>query len=378
MAGVVSGEFFGKQTEASKRKSLIVSNYFSAWAKIMTSGKIDARRINYLDLFAGPGQYDDGSKSTPLLILDQVLNSQVLRVRTKMYFNDWDATNIERLRKLFSNIDISPLSQKPEITNHDAAEYGTAIARAVVGYPTLSFVDPFGYRGVTQDLLGQLITPFGSDCIFFFNYNEIQRHINNPKVSDHMMALFGVRRADQLRELLAENDFTDKEEAILSLTAAAMRDVGGKHILFFRFRDKDDSRTSHHLAFISKNERGYNIMKEIMAKASSSVNKGVASLTYNKQAEIPKERQLSMFEEDPIETLKTILLTRFSGQTVMVGKLPGLHSELAPMEAHNYVLSNYKAALKQLEAEGKLQTSRPQRRFDTLADEILIYFPNQS
>ncbi len=119
-------------------------------------------------------------------------------------------------------------------------------------------------------------------------------------------------------------------------------------------------------------------MKEIMAKASSSVNKGVASLTYNKQAEIPKERQLSMFEEDPIETLKTILLTRFSGQTVMVGKLPGLHSELAPMEAHNYVLSNYKAALKQLEAEGKLQTSRPQRRFDTLADEILIYFPNQS
>ena len=86
MAGVVSGEFFGKQTEASKRKSLIVSNYFSAWAKIMTSGKIDARRINYLDLFAGPGQYDDGSKSTPLLILDQVLNSQVLRVRTKMYF----------------------------------------------------------------------------------------------------------------------------------------------------------------------------------------------------------------------------------------------------------------------------------------------------
>jgi len=38
-------------------------------------------------------------------------------------------------------------------------------------------------------------------------------------------------------------------------------------------------------------------------------------------------------------------------------------------------LANYKRALLQLEAEGKVTTNRPNRRKNTLADDVVIYFP---
>ena len=41
------------------------------------------------------------------------------------------------------------------------------------------------------------------------------------------------------------------------------------------------SRTSHHLIIVSKHFRGYEIMKETIAKESSSAEHGVASFEYN-------------------------------------------------------------------------------------------------
>ena len=46
-----------------------------------------------------------------------------------------------------------------------------------------------------------------------------------------------------------------------------MKEIGGEFLLPFRFRNIKGNRISHHLVFVSKHRKGYNIMKEIMAKA---------------------------------------------------------------------------------------------------------------
>ena len=72
--------FFSKQTEASRLKAEIVSKYFSAWANVIASK--GRPRIGYLDLFSGPGRYDDGNPSTPLFILENAVkhkNQKVLK-----------------------------------------------------------------------------------------------------------------------------------------------------------------------------------------------------------------------------------------------------------------------------------------------------------
>jgi three-Cys-motif partner protein len=65
--------------------------------------------------------------------------------------------------------------------------------------PTLFFLDPWGYKGLSLQIVNAVLKDWGCDCIFFFNYNRINMGLTNPAVQEHMNALFGEKRADQLR-----------------------------------------------------------------------------------------------------------------------------------------------------------------------------------
>jgi len=66
--------FFNEKSERSAVKARIVAKYFFAWANVVKpASKARDGRIAYIDLFAGPGRYLDGSKSTPLMILEQAI-----------------------------------------------------------------------------------------------------------------------------------------------------------------------------------------------------------------------------------------------------------------------------------------------------------------
>jgi len=63
--------FFEESREQSQVKATIVAKYFWAWAKvILPTAKKQGGRIAYIDLFAGPGRYKDGTSSTPLKVLE--------------------------------------------------------------------------------------------------------------------------------------------------------------------------------------------------------------------------------------------------------------------------------------------------------------------
>jgi three-Cys-motif partner protein len=72
-------KFFDESREQSIIKAEIVEKYFDAWAGIITAtqdrtGK--EKRIGYVDLFAGPGRYKDGSDSTPLRVLTKAIEKE--------------------------------------------------------------------------------------------------------------------------------------------------------------------------------------------------------------------------------------------------------------------------------------------------------------
>src|SRR5687768_8468569 len=91
--------FFKKAKEPSKVKAQIVSKYFDAWANIICSHlqKQKLKRpsteevIGYIDLFAGPGRYEDGTMSTPLLIVENASKNMAHRRMLKTVFNDAEA-----------------------------------------------------------------------------------------------------------------------------------------------------------------------------------------------------------------------------------------------------------------------------------------------
>jgi len=87
----------GAPTPESLVKIAIIEKYFGAWSGVLTRGTSGA--ICYADLYAGPGQYDDGTPSIPLRVLRTVLADDQRRERVRTVFNDRDASVVEALKQ---------------------------------------------------------------------------------------------------------------------------------------------------------------------------------------------------------------------------------------------------------------------------------------
>ena len=84
--------FFKESTQQSLIKTTIVSKYFRAWAQVIipTAKKMGGDRVAFIDLFAGPGSYEDKVPSTPLRVLRGAVKDPTLREMLVAMFNDAD------------------------------------------------------------------------------------------------------------------------------------------------------------------------------------------------------------------------------------------------------------------------------------------------
>ncbi|NLB48425.1 MAG: three-Cys-motif partner protein TcmP, partial [Erysipelotrichia bacterium] len=275
--------FFNESTEQSIVKARIVKKYFDAWSKVIVPrAKSKSGRLAYIDFFAGPGRYKDGKKSTPLLILESAIRDDDLSNMLVTVFNDKDIANTDSLRKaIFELPGVERLKYKPIVRSDEVGENIVQMFETKKTVPTLFFIDPWGYKGLSLRLINAVIKDWGCDCIFFFNYNRINMGLNNPLVEEHMNALFGIERADILRTNLINMSPYEREMTIVEKMVESLKEKGGNFVLPFGFKNDSGIKTSHHLFFVSKNFTAYEIMKEIMAKESTESDQGVASFQYN-------------------------------------------------------------------------------------------------
>ena len=367
------GSFFDESTDQSIVKTKIVSKYFWAWAKvIIPTAKLQRGQIAYLDLFAGPGRYRDGSKSTPLLILEQAIADPDMREMLVTTFNDKDEAHTRDLERAIRDLPgVELLKHRPNIMNAEVGAEMVKLFGSVRLVPTLFFVDPWGYKGLSLQLVNAVLKDWGCDCVFFFNYNRINMGLTNPYVQEHMNALFGQQRAEQLSGELVALQPADREFRIVEELCRALGFGTGRFVLPFRFRTDQGNRTSHHLIFVSKNFRGYEIMKQIMAKESSGNDQGVPSFEYN-PADI---RYPLLFElTRPLDDLEGLLLRDFAGRHVSMDDVYLQHNVGRP-----YISRNYKDALMRLEHRGLIVCvpAAEKRRKGTMGPNTLVQFPQQ-
>lgn len=363
--------FFEESKEQSQVKTAIVSKYFWSWAKVIIPwAKKGGGKIAYMDLFAGPGRYEDGAKSTPLLILEKAVADPDMRNMLVTTFNDMDSSNTASLQRAIDEIPgIGSLRYKPKVYNEEVGERLVNLFEKMRLVPTLFFVDPWGYKGLSLRLINSVVQNWGCDAIFFFNYNRISMGIPNQAVEPHMEALFGKTRAEALRVQIKALSPARREATIIEALASALKEMGGRYVLPFRFRSPAGSRTSHHLIFVSKNIRGYEIMKEVMARESSSFDQGVPTFEYNPAV----LGQGILFDlSRPLEKLGEMLLSTFAGKTLSMVEIYNQHHV-----GTRFIKANYKSILAQLEGAGRINTDPPaaRRRRDTFADSVKVTFP---
>jgi three-Cys-motif partner protein len=343
--------FFEERSDQSYVKSQIVAKYFDLWTKVVGSR---SNKIAYLDIFAGPGRYNDQSKSTPLLILEKAVSDPQLSQKLVTIFNDISSDNVESLQESINNINnINKLKYSPRVLNHIVDANLAELFNEMKLIPTLFFIDPWGYKGLSLKLINSVLKNWGCDCIFFFNYNRIRMGINNPKVRSHMDDLFGKDTVDDLNiKLASTNDLDERELIVVEELSQSLKNMGGKFVLPFTFKSVSGKRTSHHLIFVSKHFKGYDLMKSIMSNYGEEDIDGVSSFEYN-PASI-RQPLLYQFRERSLQNLKDSLLHDFSGNMLRLNDFYEKHSVDKP-----FTKKNYQEALRQLESEKLIITDPP-------------------
>ena len=275
---------------------------------------------------------------------------------------------IKRLR------DIGHLKHQPEVNNDVVGDKITKDLARMRLVPTLLFLDPWGYKGLSAGLINSVLKNWGCDCVFFFNYNRVNMGLNNDAVRQHMNVLFGARRADKLRSKLVGLRPYEREQAILDGLSESLREMGANFVLPFRFRSEKDNRTTHHLVFTTKHFKGFEIMREIMGKESSEENQGVPSFEHSRQA----EQWQRLIELTPLDDLADMLMNDLAGERLTMRQIFERHSE-----DKLFIERNYKRALVALEAAGKILAKPPAKERRVIKGEVtfgpnvLVTFPKR-
>lgn len=366
-------EFFDEMTRQSRVKVEVVKKYFSAWANvILPSVEKKDGKLGYIDLFSGPGIYEDGTKSTPIIVLEEAIKNPKLIKRLVTIFNDANPDYIRALKKSINKIPgIEGLKNKPILINDPVGNELADRFEEINFIPSLFFIDPWGYKGLSLSLLKSVLKDWGCDCIFFFNYKRINASLNNPVFDDNINAIFGKEKAEILRTKLIKLGPKERELTIINELGVAISEIGFPYILPFCFKSESIKRTSHYLIFISKHPKGYEIMKNIMAKCSSEITQGVPSFQY---CPATKKQQFLFAFSRPLDDLSQMLLDEFNGQSLTMGEIFRRHNI-----GKRFIEKNYKDVLCQMELKGQIKAKPPwnERRRNTFAPHVLVIFPEK-
>ena len=359
--------FFGQPTEQSRAKASIVTEYFDAWSRVMIG---NSREIQYCDLFAGRGRYDEGTLSTPLMILEKAIANVELHQTFQAHFNDSNTEFCGQLRQAIGALPRIGLLQHPPTVECREVGVDTYHELAPRPVPTLYFLDPWGYRGLSVSLIGDALSGFGCECILFFNFNQINRFLSADVVGERMRELFGPGRHGAMLTRVSGVSGLDREALVMEEMQAALAEAGASEVTQFRFTNRAGTRPSHYIMHAAKHPKARQIMADIMAKWSSRTDAGVASFEFNPA----DERQPRLLEDiGPLEALAESLLQQFAGAR-------SVHDVMAQhLPTRPYTRRNYRDALLMLEQRELIDAAPPahERRPGTMAGSVVITFPHK-
>ncbi len=367
-----SDDFFEEQSLQSRIKTKIVTKYFSEWSGVMTghlTGYKRDKRIAYYEFFSGPGTYLDGTKSTPIIILKKAVENDFLKNNLITKFVDSNPSYCTSLKKEISLItNITRLHFEPQVYELSVSD---PLVKMLDRIPSLIFIDPWGFKGLSSHLINEVIKDWGCDCIFFFNYDSINRWLNNPNVNHHIGAIFGDDRLQKLQTCIKKMKSQEREEKIMHELEDALYANKCKYVLKFCFKKDSGKKTSHYIIFVTKHIRGYNKMKEIMVKISSCDLTGEPTFEYNPFLESGIYKFLETDSTKPPKKLQELLIKDFAGETITF-------SEIFDKREHHvgtpYTEKHYRFALIGLKEENAIRIDRKIRR-GTFPKNVLITFP---
>lgn len=177
LGGEVAGEqdteqgsqFFVSKKAAAVLKHEILRQYVVPFVSKVGSNAT-ASRVVYLDGYAGPGRYADGTPGSPALVLQSA--AQVSAFRTlDCYFVERKREDFKRLKVLVDEARAKGVSATA-LPGRVQKQLDYVLERAD-GVPLLAFLDPFGLGLCFDDLTGKIFGPARPRAAGGWNATEV-------------------------------------------------------------------------------------------------------------------------------------------------------------------------------------------------------------
>lgn len=354
--------FFEQQTLSSKVKASIVSEYFPKYCKIIVLRHMP-QRIGYFDLFAGPGLYEDGNLSTPLLLAKKCNNDKMLKEKVWMVFNDntYSKQLKENFQKLYPE---GTFKHKPHFghsTVGECEEINNFITKSHMREgknecPAVLFIDPFGYKGIDTSILSQFLSFWGNELFIFINTKRINPALENDKFEPLMRLLFPKSFETLKNVIRAKRSVSERLQMIIEYLGKEFETILGCSIYYtaFKFQEEDIETTSHFILHLTKSKRGFDLIKQIYNDFANvgTIFDGVNTYTFDVKKITNPVADLFDTASENIDVLKEKLYHQYCGRTL---------NALDLFEEHQvnelYSRAHYVQALRRLVEERKIKST---------------------
>lgn len=243
-------------------KHELLREYLPLWLHILGAEYED---LVLYDGFAGPGEYENGEKGSPIIMLDIAADYVGRRPGARVHctFVEMEKARLNHLKGLVDGrilpegVKVYPLHREfaDEVT--DTLRSIASHQNAVRSVPSFFMIDPFGIKGVPFSALRGLLALDKSECLFTLMWDAILRHSEHPTFEEYMLELFG---DSGWRGLSGEN----LKEYVYSRFEERLRAAGAKYVLVFDLWK--EGRHIYSLFFATKGIKGCDVMKQAIWK----------------------------------------------------------------------------------------------------------------
>ena len=323
-----SEDYYDECTEHKRVKSEIASRYLKPWAKIVG---VHADEIYYLDLFSGRGKFKDnaGTPATPLLIFEAIQEASLeipwildkLQVcfyeRRKDYFEVLEESLKEHA--IYEKLKHKPIIEKKEIDS----QFISKVSSNVNG-PLYTFIDPFGYKGYSLEVIDNVTRDWGWDCLFYLSIAGLVRNIQISEQEQNLREFFGDEGYDHLRQRINEQGHSiPLSELIFTDIEKILREKRNCFMAHYCVEFDDKERPSYYLVFLSKHERGFGIMRDMMIARGRKDSYGLPELVFSPKT-MHERQQLEFalqFETYSLKHYSERILADFAGSRMSFPRL---------------------------------------------------------
>ena len=235
----------------------VLVSYLKAWIPILGQG---FGRAVVVDGFSGPGEYQGGEIGSPVLAWrvagEHKRGGKLGQVSLDFHFVDSDSRRVSHLRS-FLDSERKYAGMTYSVRSAVCADVLPAILDGCrsSGTPVFVMLDPFGLKGVSMDLITEILSVPHGEVLFSFMHEAGVRFGETPEVGPHLLSLIG----DSIPRGSSPQDYCDALEQ-------RFRDSGADHVL--RFGLWDGGRHVYTLFFGTKSLRGCEVMKNAMWSVS--------------------------------------------------------------------------------------------------------------